>query len=493
LVTGAYQSAPIAASGEPRRLGRYELLDKLDAGGMGAIYLARLRGEGGFEKLVVLKVLLPELSESERFVAMFRDEAKIAARLSHVNVCEIYELGEAEGRHFIAMQYLRGVPLTRAMRPAGDPGDHAHFITTAIAQAATGLHHAHELRGPGGEHLAVVHRDISPPNLFITVDGVVKVLDFGIAKARDIDSKTRRDEIKGKQAYMSPEQLVGEELDRRSDIFSLGVVLYEGITGTRLFRRDTDYLIAKAILEEPIDDPRARQPAISPALASACMVALERDREARYPSAALMCDALCAAIKDRGGPLPPAELGARIRERHAGELEAADESYQRATRLARSIDDATTDVARPARPARRRRRVIALALAGVGALAAALITAFAIGRDSAGGAAAIDGGPTDAAPIRAADAAPIGPVDAAAALDARARRPPTTRGFISIDSTPYATIYIDGRQAGVTPLIRYPVKAGRRRVRAVTAAGKSRRFSIDVEPGKLARPRTLRW
>jgi serine/threonine-protein kinase len=489
----------------PTTLGRYQLLEKIDSGGMGAIYLARLAGAGGFEKLVVLKVLLPELAESERFRAMFLDEARIAARLSHPNICEVYELGEDRGRHFIAMQYLRGVDFTAAMhRPEGtEPEAQVRLIASLIAQAAEGLHHAHQLRDGEGAPLGIVHRDVSPPNLFVTVDGVAKVLDFGIAKARDIESKTRQGEIKGKQSYMSPEQLAGESLDGRSDIFSLGVVLYEGMTGSRLFHRDTDYLVARAILEDPIDDPRQRQPAIAPALAEVAERALARRREDRFASARDLAEALAAAIP--GGPMLPARIGEAIATRFSTELRAQEDSYRRATAVARRLaapeagPEATIDTevdTAPRRRGRRRRWIAPLA-------AAATIAAIAAGawrlseRSAASGRADHDAGPIAVAAADAGatpttplpDAAPVAP-DAAAEPSVV---PAPRYGYVSIDSSPYATIYIDGRRTGVTPLIRYRVRAGKRRVRAVLESGQSRRFTITVEAGELAPPRQLRW
>jgi serine/threonine-protein kinase len=490
----------------PASLGRYQLLEKIDSGGMGAIYLARLAGAGGFEKLVVLKVLLPELAESERFRAMFLDEARIAARLSHPNICEVYELGEDRGRHFIAMQYLRGVDFTTAMRrPEGtEPAAHVRLIASLIAQAAEGLHHAHQLRDAGGLPLGIVHRDVSPPNLFVTVDGVAKVLDFGIAKARDIESKTRRDEIKGKQSYMSPEQLAGESLDGRSDVFSLGVVLYEGMTGSRLFHRDTDYLVARAILEDPIDDPRQREPAIAAGLAEVAERALARRREDRFASARDLADALAAAIPP--GPMLPARIGEAIASGFDRELRAQEDSYRRATAVARRLAapeggpeaaiDTEIDTA-PGRQQRRRRRWIA-PLAAAATIAAIAAGAWRLSERSAASGradhdagpiavAAADAGATPTAPLP--DAAPVAP-DAAAEPSVV---PAPRYGYVSIDSSPYATIYIDGRRAGVTPLIRYRVRAGKRRVRAVLESGQSRRFSIAVEAGELAPPRQLRW
>src|SRR6266550_4717985 len=201
------------ASADARRFGKYELVAKLATGGMAEIFLARLLSDGGFEKLVCIKRILPHLAKDPQFVTMFLDEARVAARISHPNVCQVFELGEWHGAYYIAMEYLEGVPLScfrrtdfYPMRP--DP----RLVAGIGVQACEGLHHAHQLKAGNGELLGVVHRDVSAQNLFITVDGIVKVLDFGIAKATDAKNKTSTGAMKGTYMYMSPEQLRNEKL-----------------------------------------------------------------------------------------------------------------------------------------------------------------------------------------------------------------------------------------------------------------------------------------
>jgi serine/threonine-protein kinase len=490
-----------------QKIGRYELLSKLATGGMGEIFLARLAGEGGFEKLIVLKRLLPELVASEHFVAMFLDEARIAAKLSHPNVCEVYELGNVDGQYFIAMQYLEGVPFTEAMR-RDDAGDETTFLTlvaSSLQQACEGLHHAHELTGTDGELLQLVHRDVSPSNLFVTTDGQTKVLDFGIAKARGATSQTEQGMIKGKYAYMSPEQVRGEELDRRSDVFALGIVLFEAITGTRLFKRDSDYLVAKAILEEPIPRADAVRSTVPEALADVTARALARDRDERWASARELGAAVAAALE----PMPAVEIGAVVRRRFADELSTKRAEYEAASALAEAATlplEAPTRYIGPPRTASRRRG-LAVALFGLVAIAAvAAVWAMRAGNAKpaepllvATAPVTVDAGTRPVVTAIAFDAAPARTIDAAAAPRKRAgtepprKAPPPKRGFISIDSDPYATIYVDGRRAGVTPLIEHSVRAGRRRVRAVLKSGREKRFHIDVEPGKVAPGLQLSW
>jgi len=534
-------------------LGRYELLAKLATGGMGEIFLARLRGEGGFEKLTVIKRLLPELVSAEHFVSMFLDEARIAAKLSHPNVCEVFELGHEGTQYFIAMKYLEGVPFSRIIErpPGGDIDDdrtHLRMIAGLLQQACEGLQHAHDLRDSDGHPLNLVHRDVSPSNLFVTVDGVLNLLDFGIAKARGATSETEKGSIKGKYSYMSPEQVRGEELDRRSDIFSLGIVAHEAATGRRLFKRQSDFLVARAIIEEPIpraDEVRASVPA---PMAEAIARALSRDVGARYATAPEFGVALGDAVTDLGGPLTASEIGAIVKHRFADEISAQRAQYERASTLARRADaipqlpvpeplTGTTHTLTPptvkagpgphAVPAPDpvgppRGKLVVLVVGSV--VLAALVLALLVDKDQpdravrqAAGSADLrssepDAGvrtrsappvaeiPIDAAPAENATPPPPAPPDAGVKRKPRhphkttATTPPATApGYFSVDSKPYAVIYIDGKRVGVTPLIRHELAAGKHRVRAVIKSGKQRSFDVWIEPDKEAPAQTLSW
>lgn len=223
-------------------LGRYRVVDEIGVGGMASVHLARMDGAGGFQKWVAIKRIHPHLIEDEHFINMFLDEARIAARISHPNVAQVFDLGAHENTYWIAMEYLHGEPLREVMRLNEENGRTTtpELAARIIADAAEGLHAAHELRDKDGVILNLVHRDVSPHNLFITYEGMVKVVDFGIAKVSDRLSSTRAGTLKGKLAYMSPEQVRGAQIDRRTDIFALGVVLWELVTGRRLFRMESD-------------------------------------------------------------------------------------------------------------------------------------------------------------------------------------------------------------------------------------------------------------
>ncbi len=311
---------------DAREFGRYELIAKLATGGMAEIYLARRQGTSKRE-VSVLKRILPHLAEDDHFVTMFRDEAELASKLLHPNVCRVDALDHHAGTWFIEMEYLHGIALSRIMTQLAkmnkmlDP----RIVTGIIVQSCEGLHHAHELRDSNDQLLNVVHRDVSPPNIMLTDTGVVKLLDFGIAKARGANSKTRTGTVKGKNAYMSPEQILGRALDRRSDIFALGTVMYEMLAIKRLFQRDSDFLTFKAITEEPIPDIRERRPDLPPALRSVIVQALARDPHGRFGTAKSFGDAIRSAMAPMGGPATRSELAKFISADFTEELSSRAE------------------------------------------------------------------------------------------------------------------------------------------------------------------------
>ncbi len=267
--------------------GRYELLKRLAAGGMGEGHLARQVGKEGFEKLLVVKVLLPHLVEDEEFLKMFYDEARIAASLNHPNIAQLFDFGEIEGHHYTAMEYIHGediVKLWKAARGAGKPVPIA-VSARIIAEAAAGLDYAHKAVDANNQPLKLVHRDVSPQNILVTFDGGVKVIDFGIAKAAGSLSHTATGVLKGKYAYMSPEQADGKPIDHRSDVFALGVVLYEMLTSLRLFKRENETQTLRAVTDCEVEPPSTVNPQIDPQLDAIMLKVLAKDREQRYQDA----------------------------------------------------------------------------------------------------------------------------------------------------------------------------------------------------------------
>lgn len=288
------------------RFGRYQLIRPLAQGGMAEIFLARQSGPAGFEKQVVIKRVLPDLATDREFVNMFLDEARLAARLSHPNIVQTFDFGEADGSFFLAMEYLVGEDLgtIQAALQSHRRAFPSHVAAIVVASACEALHYAHTCLDDSGTPLRIVHRDISPSNIFITYQGVVKVLDFGIAKAAGKLVRTEGGVLKGKFLYMSPEQVGGRELDARSDVFALGAVLHELLSGRPVFERSNAMASIKAIGEAPILPPSAMVDGVPAELEAIAMRALERDLAKRWQSALEMRLALDSYIaKNSHGPV----------------------------------------------------------------------------------------------------------------------------------------------------------------------------------------------
>ncbi|MBC7976627.1 MAG: serine/threonine protein kinase, partial [Myxococcales bacterium] len=268
------------------RLGRYAVLKHLASGGMADVLLARSDGIEGFERHVVLKRIRPEHARDQRFIRMFLDEARVAATLHHQHVVQVYDIGEAGGEYFIAMEYLHGEDVRTLLSAASRSRAHAPLgiALSIVSAAAAGLHYAHERTGSNLQPLGIVHRDVSPSNIHVGYDGAIKVVDFGIAKATTRE-ETQSGSLKGKLSYMSPEQCKGVAVDRRSDVYALGVVLYELVTTARLFKSDNDYQVMEQIVHGRITPPHARRPDLPRELSDIIMRALATDRDRRYATA----------------------------------------------------------------------------------------------------------------------------------------------------------------------------------------------------------------
>ncbi|MFW6369055.1 MAG: serine/threonine-protein kinase [Myxococcota bacterium] len=290
--------------------GRYELLRRIAAGGMGEVYLATQAGLEGFEKLLVVKVLLPHLVENEEFITMFLDEARIAARLNHANVAQIFDLGEVEGAYYIAMEYIHGEDVKRIWRKADEESKPVPLplAVRIAADAAAGLDYAHKATDGNNQPLGIVHRDVSPQNILVTFDGGVKIIDFGIARAANRNVHTATGTLKGKYPYMSPEQATSKNLDHRSDIFALGVVLYEMATNLRLFARDSEIQIIQAVAECDIPRPSESNPAIDEQLEAVILKALSKNPERRQRHITGMGRADAPGAGGLAGPGPAVRL-----------------------------------------------------------------------------------------------------------------------------------------------------------------------------------------
>ncbi|RYZ05477.1 MAG: serine/threonine protein kinase [Myxococcales bacterium] len=304
----------------PRVVGRYLLCDVFAAGGMATLHLGRLMGPQGFSRTVAIKQLHPQYAHDPKFVAMFLDEARLASRVHHPNVVSPLDVISHPPDLFMVMDYVHGESLSRLLkRRPGEPVP-PRIAAAIIGQVLLGLHAAHDAAGESGEPLELVHRDVSPHNIMVTKDGVAKVVDFGIAKAKARSQQTERGMLKGKLGYMSPEQINFETVDRRADVFAVGVVLWEMLTGRRLFDGDTPDVVLQNLMELPIPAPSSIVP-VPPDLDHVVLSALGRSTEERFSNARAMAQALDYATP--GASM--LELAAWVDERAGDELAARAE------------------------------------------------------------------------------------------------------------------------------------------------------------------------
>jgi serine/threonine-protein kinase len=347
---------PIEPPGPPppgaspgQRFGRYTLSAELASGGMATVYLAKAEGPGGFEKLIALKRIHPHLAKETSFVEMFLDEARIASRIDHPNVCSVFDFGKVDGGYYIAMEFIQGETLgavykkIAASREEREAPTWPALAAHVVADACEGLHAAHETKDDHGKSLDVIHRDISPQNLFLAFDGHVSIVDFGIARAEGRLHKTKTGAMKGKLGYVSPEQCTRQELDRRVDIWAMGIVLWELLTGEKLFRRNNDPDTLMAVLDATIAPPSKLNPKVPPALDRVVLKALSRDRDERYATARELGRDLARVIASSPEPVSRADL-AEWMERVFGQEQKHLEDIIAHVRVPPVIDDRTQEV-----------------------------------------------------------------------------------------------------------------------------------------------------
>jgi serine/threonine protein kinase len=474
----AREATPFAGK---RQFGRYQLLYRFASGGMAQLYLARLTGAEGFTKLVALKVIHQHLTEEPEFVNMFIDEARLASRIAHPNVVHIIELGRVGDVHFIAMEYVEGESLGALLRKTLPP---RRVGARIIADAAAGLHAAHELRDGQGELLNVVHRDVSPQNILISYDGAVKVVDFGVARARG-SLHTTRGQIKGKLSYMAPEQLSERrQVDRRTDVFALGIVLFETTTRRRLFKAESEELQIAKVLQGEIIRPSRVIPDYPPELEQIVMRALDRDQTRRFQSAQEMQRALERFIIGEGEPVLQSQVGELMREtftERIGEkkelLEEADAAAEDDSSLpdVELVSNASIVLGSMGSLVQSRRRVALMTVVGGAVMAAiAVVVTLLLLRqpEPAPASAAV---PRDAAPSRSA--APQRP-----SHDAGPGVPATIT--IGVRATPRrAKIVLDGKEVANPLELTQPARPGKAKL-VVTARGYApQRFEVPLDRG----------
>ncbi len=288
------------------RLGRYETLQPIASGGMAIVHLARALGAGGFERLVAIKVMHPHIASEPEFVAMFLDEARLAAQIRHPNVVGTIDVQEEP--LFLVMEYIEGPSLhvvLRELRRRNEKLD-VGVVLRVLHDALLGLHAAHEQKGSDGAPLEIIHRDVTPHNILLGVDGVSRITDFGVARAASRLSSTRGGQVKGKLSYMAPEQFHGQAIDRRVDVYAAGAVLYEALSGQQLFKADTEAALMGQIIRGVMTPLRAAEPRVPQAISDVCMRALSREPNERYATAADLADALEDAARIAGTPIATA-------------------------------------------------------------------------------------------------------------------------------------------------------------------------------------------
>ncbi|MBI1947897.1 MAG: protein kinase [Deltaproteobacteria bacterium] len=345
-------------------LGRYQILGKLAQGGMAEVYLARQVGPGGYQKLVVIKRVRPHLAKDSDFIGMFVNEARLAAMINHPHVVQIFDLGEDDNAHggtdwFLAMEYLDGRDMLQVGRACRSHNKAVPFDVTAriISDACAGLEHAHNLRGADGKLLDLVHRDMSPENVIITFEGQVKVVDFGIAKARDNSIRTQAGQIKGKLGYVAPEAILGKPVDARADIFAIGATLYLFLSGRPAFSGATPMEIFERSLKPP-PSPSEVNNRVPPVLDQICVKALAQDRDQRYRTAGEVRQALDAYLTSTGRPLGPPQLAQFMRILFPPEKDPVRQRIEGLLAAAQSFDMPKTRV--PPAPASNAPRTISV-------------------------------------------------------------------------------------------------------------------------------------
>ena len=315
--SGESDSRELSGDGRPTQTGKFRDIAELGKGGMGDVFLTVAPGPVGFNKLLVVKRLRESLADDPEFLRMFLNEARLAARLNHPNIVHTYEVGFDGTRHYIAMEYLEGQCLHRLVRRAARTGGlQLEMQLRVLADALAGLHYAHELADYDGTPLEIVHRDISPANIFVLYDGQVKLVDFGIAKSAG-NAETKAGIFKGKIQYVSPEQYSGGPLDRRADVYSAGVVLWEAATQRRMWKDAGDLTVMQRVAAGDVPLPSAINPQVPARLEAMCMKALAVDKDDRYPTAAALQADIEEFLREIGSRVTAREVGALTAETFA--------------------------------------------------------------------------------------------------------------------------------------------------------------------------------
>jgi serine/threonine protein kinase len=515
---------------QPVSFGKYELVSRLAAGGMAEIFLARTKSIQGFEKYLVIKRILGHRTQDPEFVRMFLDEARVAATLDHPNIVQIYDVGHVDNEYFIAMEYLRGhnlIEIVRAGAKLGYAKPPLEHVVSILTQCCAGLNYAHEKRDFEGRSLEIVHRDVTPQNVVVSFDGSVKVVDFGIAKAATREVETLAGTLKGKIGYMSPEQCRGAPVDRRSDVFAVGIILFELTTGKRLYHERSDFDTLKKIIEGPVPSPRDLLP-FYPAFLNAIVVrCLQKNPDDRYQTARDLHSDLDAFGRDNQlvtGTVPLSQYMERIYADELATHKSADAAAMAtaaqvtmtgssASYLGESSRRTSSPMATPLAEARRQHMVrlglqaaiaVLLVLLGGGVVfwqtrkndPRGTVTTAAVPAAqplapaaAASGAAAAPKGSAPGLPLAAAPATGATVAATPAPVAHEARPKPVAKpgdAHITVASEPRCELLVDGVPYGNTPLIDLAVPAGKHTIVLLNSAANIRESKkVALREGEL--------
>jgi serine/threonine-protein kinase len=501
--------------------GKFRDIVELGKGGMGDVFLTVASGPVGFNKLLVVKRLRQSLASDPEFLRMFLNEARLAARLNHPNIVHTYEVGFDGSRHYIAMEYLEGQSLHRLLRRAVNDGGLAmEMQLRVIADALAGLHYAHELTDYDGTPLAIVHRDVSPANIFVLYDGQVKLVDFGIAKTAN-SGETQAGVFKGKIQYVSPEQYTGGPLDRRADVYSAGVVLWEAATRRRMWKDVGDLTVMHRVGTGDIPRPSSVDPQVPARLEAMCLKALAPRKEDRYPTAAALQTDIEDFLLERGSRVSAREVGALTAKIFADDRAHVKVLIEDQLRLVREYPDpqslvpmvtlqqdtashptaADSNLFPAFAPPRKRRRNVAIVIGGVlGLLVAVLVLWSSPSPTYDAARISADSAPVDSSPGNAMAAPPPAPADPTTSPPAPSAVPPQVR--LTVETEPEnARVLVDGAVlSGNGEIATFPKDHAMHKVRAEAPGFRPRtewvRFDsedvslqINLDPGPVRKGR----
>jgi len=476
---------------------------------MAEIFLAAVRGVEGFEKSIVLKRILPHLAEDPNFVKMFIDEAKLAATLTHPNIVQVYELGAIDGKYFIAMEYIPGIDvstLTKRLWRVGEAFPPGAALQVGI-EAARGLHYAHEKRDTDGVYIGLVHRDVSPQNILLSNEGLVKITDFGIAKAENQSTKTRSGVLKGKFSYMAPEQAFGKVIDRRADLFALALCIYELFTNRRAYKSENELEMLDMAREAKLPPLTVAIEGFPESLSKVMEKALSPTFADRYATCAEFANALAREGHVLAETFDSDKLTTLVLQ-YSDKFGRDDAAIPELTdsSILRLDDDDDDDMTMALSDANRMSGVHASravlldasgsgaapksalpwVLIGLGSLVVALlfVVAFLLRRPEAAPRA-------EPAKVTQLDVAPPASLPASVAVVETPKPDPKPAvesfGYLTVNSTPWSYIYIDGKKLSkTTPIQKYRLSTGRHKLKLESpGAQKSREFTVDIRAGKI--------